>query len=551
MSPRYGGRELSPEYRAAGGLVVLGLALSACTTEAQATITPEQFPTQPRSTEVLPSPTPEFSVGRTQSQEDIRVGLGRAVGAGGPESFQRFEQIHNNSLLQDALNRVGLNPWIGELLNGRSILTQVGTHSDGRRTCFPTMPELIYNPDVPARPGQESGQDDWLSTNNFVVSYGDGVTRSERLKAISAVTLRNTTEDVICVNTYVSRDRPNPYGKKPGTLLNVLINRQTGRIYGTLRAAYAQTDQVEFDARTGSVFVNGVETWYEGEGMADLVIPPDPMELGRQLPGVTEVLKLGDETLAYGRPGQMPLFKFNTDTGEWATFVRDTGFALVKEWMNIPESMLKPLSVERTQSMRFVDGQGDPLPYGYIGYMRQGMLALDGIHKTWYLSDPVVSGDEGVNVLLHGRLRGVLADLHQLPPGFNPDYTTRWAILEFPIERVDPATGDLRWTGDSQFAAVGLQYGPGNDIIRIPVRFLEGRNIENQKVLGRTPTTITDIIQQMPEGASVILGVPTSFRSRGSDHAASVFDAFRRGELITDSIPFDTLVQIIDSSFSD
>jgi len=53
MSPRYGGRELSPEYRAAGGLVVLGLALSACTTEAQATITPEQFPTDGQAMVVL------------------------------------------------------------------------------------------------------------------------------------------------------------------------------------------------------------------------------------------------------------------------------------------------------------------------------------------------------------------------------------------------------------------------------------------------------------------------------------------------------------------
>lgn len=271
------GPEYRPVYRIGSGLAIAGLVLTSCRAEIQPTITETPFSTQPRPTEVLPTAPsyPEgIAPGVVQEEGEIRAAFGVAVEAGG---LGDIYPVFNNETLQKSLNGVGLVPILGpevfggiEIGTGR-IITQVGYQPGGRRTCFPNMPGVLFNPNVAA------GQDDWLEANNLIVKYGEKFFNEEteefeirevRFQGLGAVSLEQTPQDIICVNAIINT-LDNPFDGPLGKVLNVIMDTN-GNIYGTLPAIYSADQQVRIDFNNGGVFVGNDKVWEIGDSMAEL-----------------------------------------------------------------------------------------------------------------------------------------------------------------------------------------------------------------------------------------------------------------------------------------
>jgi hypothetical protein len=244
------------------------------------------------------------------------------------------------------------------------------------------------------------------------------------------------------------------------------------------------------------------------------------------LSGVERVVKLKDQILAYGSQS-MPIFEFNSDSGKWEEFVPEIGILSDPEYVTIPDWMLTVIPLETTHHLRFIEGQGSYLPYGYIGY-REFVSGTGAIIRNWYAEDPICDEEsfapytyESIHKLYHGRLRGVVRP----KPGIISERFA-FAIIDIPIEVVDHASSKLIWTGDSQYMAVLLPWGgsPPNGQV------LHNRNLDNLEWETRSWEDWIEILQSMPEGASVIFGIYG--RCPVHPNALVIPDAIRRGELI-------------------
>lgn len=272
MSARYFGRRGSPEYhsvvRFGSGLVIGSMFFQACVPERQIpTPTSEIFPTRPIPTEVF-IPTPDLSnelVGLVRTPQEIQEAVGRFVGDGGPV-YARVESVGEKEdvfeTLKASLNRNGL----GIFHEGR-IVSQIAILGDGTLVCFPVMPKQLWNPYV------ERHQDNWIRDEQFVISYGNGVSGAVRYQAISAISLEKSVDSLTCVNAFVNREN-NIYGAEPTTLFTVLMDQNTGEIFGEVPTVYGADDRVEVqvDSSTGNlkVVVNGMPVWFTGERMVEL-----------------------------------------------------------------------------------------------------------------------------------------------------------------------------------------------------------------------------------------------------------------------------------------
>jgi len=400
-----------PEYnriqKVSLGLVVSSFFLASCTSELDVTISPTQvFPTQPIPTEVIPTATLYAPVidGVSPEEEQIRAAFGGPVGAGGP--ITRFERVLNSGFIQRRLNSEGLAP----VVNGNDVLTQIGYQPDGERVCVPNMPSILFNPNV------ESGQDDWISANNLVVSYGDINSGQVRFKGLGAITLRETVENTICVNAVIN-DESNSFNERPGKVLNVLLDRDTGEIYGTLPAIYAENDNVEFDPETSEVRVNNEAVWFVGDNIQELSnVVPDNQEI------------LADSDVGY--LGRL-----------WISFE------------NLPENLTDTIPSEVTESQRFVLASGEKIPFGYY-------------------KDEIVRGNGKTLVLFHLQMRGEIESAN--PSG-------RLFLFSFPLEVFNPATGQLEATGEHQFLLLGVpdQLVGGTTITGYSNRNIESSTVNN------------------------------------------------------------------------
>jgi len=265
----------SPEYsrsvKLGSGLAILNLALSSCVYEARgATIDPTQSPTAPRVTETFsPTATPDVILGPSVEQDRI-VAFGRAVGAGGQNPI---ETTFGGSNLMDVLWGSGLWPIIdGSRTNsrGENLITQTAILPDGSRMCFPNSPVVLFNPDV------ASGQDDLIRSSNFIRYYGDGSTQDVRFQTIEAISLEKLPGNVVCVNAIARPDVGNIFDARSGTVMTVLMDRDTAKIIGAFRSVFAATDTVSLDQATGRLTVNGQSVWFEGPGVLQLT--PTPTE---------------------------------------------------------------------------------------------------------------------------------------------------------------------------------------------------------------------------------------------------------------------------------
>ena len=269
-----GSSELSPIVRLGSGLTITAL-LAACTGEVEPTIpTPEATATQPRVAEFTPTPIGDVVSGISPEQTDILAAYGAAVGAGGPTSLNRVERLRNTSFLQGVLNQNGLAP----ILDGEGNIATIGIQANGERVCFPNMPEKLYNPNVPF-----PHEDAWLRDENFVRSYGDGATEQVRYQAIGAISIGQTRENVICVNAFINRDA-NTFDARLGTLFNVLLDQETGQIYGSLPAVYGADERVQFNPSSGRVTVGNENVWYIGDNITLLTPTPEPSQTPEPMP---------------------------------------------------------------------------------------------------------------------------------------------------------------------------------------------------------------------------------------------------------------------------
>lgn len=498
MTYRYAGRssEYHPIARIGCGLIVLGI-LTSCTEGVQATLPPpDAFPTQTPASEIF-TPTPEIGQvveGEAPSRDKILVAYGEAVGAGGPVTYLEIEKVYHSPFLQRRLNERGLAPY----LDSENGISQTGFLPDGPRLCFPNMPPQLYNPYVP------TGRDDRLFERQFVISYGDGLTDDVRYRAISAVSLEQTAEDVICVSAVVNR-RDNQYGAAQGTLFNVLMNRDTGFIYGEFPAVYGVDDRVEVraDSVTGNlqVVVNGSVRWYTGEGMSELaqqLTPtPDPVELAMELPGVERVLDLDDRILAFGAYSDIPVYEYDEETSEWRNFERELG-RLITRNIIIPEWMYAQLSLEESRYLRFTDRMGELLPYGYVGFQHGSDAAELHFNPEWIGDRPDVMQEEWITVLFHGRLRGVIPDRSGTSSG-----EREWVILEIPVEKTDQVTGEQVWTGDSQYYRFCIDTRANPSVYAV-----EGKNINVYGNRSMSVNKLMETVESLPEGTSIVFGVP-------------------------------------------
>ena len=265
----------SPEYprsvKLGSGLAILNLALSSCVYEARgATIDPTQTPTTPRVTETF-SPTATLEgILRPSVDTNRIIAFGRAVGAGGQNPI---EPTFAGSSLKEILFDSGLRPVLDSARTnsrGELLVTQTAMLLDGSRMCFPNSPVELFNPDV------ASGQDDLIRSSNFIRYYGDGSTQDVWFQTIEAISLEKLPGNIVCVNTIAQADRNNIFGVRPGTVMMVLMDRDTAEIYGVFRSVFAATDTVSLDQATGRLTVNGQSVWFEGLGMLQLT--PTPTE---------------------------------------------------------------------------------------------------------------------------------------------------------------------------------------------------------------------------------------------------------------------------------
>jgi hypothetical protein len=407
------------------------------------------------------------------------------------------------------------------------------------------MPGHLWNPYLPY-----PYKDDKMFEEQFVISYGDEQASNVRYKAISAVSLEQTAEEVICVSAIVNR-RNNPYGAKPTTLFNVLMNRDTGFIYGEFPAVYGVSDDVKVrvDSASGNlqVVVNGEVRWYTGEGMAQLVerptATPDPVQEGMRLAGVQRVRNLGDQMLAYGSGSgmpDMPMFELNTQTGEWEKFVREIGKVNYNYvGATIPESVWTPLSLEKTSHLRFSNERGK-LPYGYIGFQRGSDVDAMRINPVWFPEDPNIRQEEWITLLYHGRLRAVVHATIGNPPGvsYHP-------VVEFPVEKADQESGERIWNGDSQYGGFLLYlYGEPS------IYGVTGGKIDNyEKVTRMSMDKLIEIAKALPDGISVVFGigyVPSDYFDKG---LYSYLEGLSSGELVDNRGIGDISSIYLDSSY--
>jgi hypothetical protein len=398
------------------GLTIAGFALTSCTAELDAAISPTQvFPTEPIPTEVMPTATRYAPVidGLSPEEAQIRAAFGGPVGAGGP--IIRFERISNSSFIQRRLNSEGLAP----VVNGNNVLTQIGYQPDGKRVCVPNVPSILFNPNV------ESGQDDWISANNLVVSYGDINSGQVRFKGLGAITLRETVENVVCVNAVIN-DQSNSFNERLGKVLNVLLDRDTGEIYGTLPAIYAENDNVEFDPETSEVRVNNEVVWFVGVNI---------QELSDMVPDNREILASSDA----GYLGR-----------------------LLVSFEDLPEDLTDTIPSEITESQRFVLATGEKIPFGYY-------------------KDEIVRDNGKALVLFHLQMRGEVESTNK---------TVRMFLFSFPLEEVNTATGQLEATGQHQFLLLGVpdQVVGGTKITGYNNRNIESSTVNNSTWKGAIAT---------------------------------------------------------------
>jgi hypothetical protein len=413
MTYRYGGR--SPEYhpiaKVGSGMVILGLLVSSCVRETQATAPPpEAYPTLTPTQEIF-TPTPDFGQiveGIAPSRNEILVAYGEAVGAGGPVTSLAFEKVYNSSFLQRELNNRGLAPY----LDSENGISQIGYLQNGPRLCFPNMPPQLYNPNV------ASGRDDRLFDSQFVISYGDGLTGDVRYQAISAVSLERAADEVICVSAVVNR-ADNPYRAAPGTLFNVLMNKDTGYVYGEFPAVYGASDRVEVraDPETGNlhVVVNGSLRWYTGEGMLELkkrVTPtPDPVEIGMGLAGVVRVEQHEGLWVGFDRDGY-PIWESTDSTGtEWERFERDLGLVCKsgregRDCDLLTPELLRPIDDSQVKPIQFTN------EYGQIIKVEDGRFpALDAQGYPTYAVAGVIRGILPIPLSVGGDSRALYIEV--------------------------------------------------------------------------------------------------------------------------------------------
>jgi hypothetical protein len=277
MAHRKKGLEYHPVVKTGTRIAIASLVLSSCGPLEQRVTPIQHTSTEPAQTETIPTPTPNepMVAGSQASLQEIRAAFGGAIGVGG---LIRIEQVYNTSTIQNSLNRVGLAPVLGEQEGGGRIISQYAVHTNGERTCFPNMPDVLFNPSI------SSGQDEWLQANDLIVSYGSWPDEV-RFKGVGAVSLDRLGEDLICVNTVVNNENnsfkdSNNNAERPGKVLTVLLNRNNGEIYGTLPSIYSADEEVTFDFESGEVRV-GIGTqnrlvWFTGEKMTELAVQITP-----------------------------------------------------------------------------------------------------------------------------------------------------------------------------------------------------------------------------------------------------------------------------------
>lgn len=262
----------------------------------------------------------------------------------------------------------------------------------------------------------------------------------------------------------------------------------------------------------------------------------DPYEAGRALAGVERVVDLGDKMLAYGS-GSMPLFEFNSNTSEWGQFVPEIGILTIPQLENIiPERMKTVLPLESSQHLRFTDAQGNPLPYGYIGYREY--KGPDPVNPNWFVDDPRCEEGWYIHPLFHARLRGVVREYPEID-------AESWFVVDMPIEATDPESGELVWTGDLQFMTE-LHYMQGDPLTGFA---LHGRNLGDWKRTTNSLEGWFEIMKNMPEGASIIFGVTKHCPVVPESYEVKIFEALRDDELISRQYATHIIDIFIGSSF--
>lgn len=420
-----------PEYRRLPTRIAViasaAFATASCSPDVQSSPTSEIFPNQPQVSEATPIPTEGVLVeaGIAQDRSEILAGFGGAVGAGGSLS-SRIEKVFNNSTIQGSLNRSSLAP----IIDSDGGITQIGSSGD-QRVCFPNMPEKLFNPNV------ASEEDSKLETREFVITYGDIPTQEARFQGLGAVALENTRQDLICVNAIANSDN-NPFGVRDGVVLNVLIDRNNGDIYGTLPSIYGADQNVRFDFATSQVVVDNVVINYEGPRMAELTVQPtfrseinelqdDLREIGVE----TEVVEQenGDIVLNHeGSRGEKEIGVFGEQGGEFV-------FVVTKENGKTASFSVDQVRVDsESEQLQIVDEEENIL----FAYIHQ-------VQKLYQYADlPYLTGTTG-------RLNIVIGDSFDRDDGYGfsslrvgyRDFRTPGSDPIPTREFRDPGTGQL------------------------------------------------------------------------------------------------------------
>ncbi len=262
---------------------------------------------------------------------------------------------------------------------------------------------------------------------------------------------------------------------------------------------------------------------------------PDLVKQGLELPGVARVVDFGDSMVAFGDYSDIPVYEYDIGTGRWEKFEREIGPLLTRN-ITIPEWMFAPISLEESQYLRFTDGMGGLLPYGYIGFTRRDDAGELYIIQEWIGDRPDIMQEEWIVLLFHGRLRGVISDRRETSVG---DF--EYAILEIPIEKIDRVTGERVWTGDSQYDEFYMYTYATPDIYAV-----EGKNINEVDIRRISVNKLMEVVMSLPVGSSIVFGVPCKPKEHG---IKSYLKAIYEGELFETYGHGLAVIIYIDSSY--
>lgn len=175
-------------------------------------------------------------------------------------------------------------------------------------------------------------------------------------------------------------------------------------------------------------------------------------------------------------------------------FVRPkAGYSRGLELSALPPELTTEISPEQIRNLRFMDSQGNPLPYGYLG-------------EEEYLTG---EGEVGLEILrFHAIFRGRIPDAAL--PGLPPEALeySDYYLIEIPQERLDSTTEQYVRTGESQFIIMVSM----NDRLaaEIEVYWMSNNQIDfSQLPIPRYTQRpqVGEVFRRMPPGTSIIVGI--------------------------------------------